>query len=234
MKYMKQLFSIIALRGEGQWPLREENKLGESYHCPQLTTWWDHPECSGKRWLQGEQWSRWVEKELRFWGEPSHWSSQSRVLERRELHGERAFQKVPLEYWVSSSVWIWRCHSRLEKKKRKRLGKELQVRSKRTITRSLQVWDYFLLYQSRQNIAILRPSECSGGYFLSGIVELAIEQRLLWWLPNTNSCALQWGQTSNNIGVWSRENFIVRPSKKNGWLMLKIPELSDDFQEEVL
>ena len=114
-------------------PWERRSKLGESYHCPQLTTWGDHPECTGKRWLQGEQWSRWVEeKELRFWGEPSHWSSQSRVLERRELHGESAFQKVPLEYWVSISVWIWKCHSRLKKKKRKRLGKELQVRSKRT------------------------------------------------------------------------------------------------------
>ena len=41
------------------------------------------------------------------------------------------------------------------------------------------------------------------------------------------------GQTNRNVGVWSREKFIVGPSKENGWLMLKNPKLSDGSQGEV-
>lgn len=33
-------------------------------------------------------------------------------------------------------------------------------------------------------------------------------------VPNT-----QWGQTNQNVGVWSRERFIAVPCKENGWLV---------------
>ena len=43
---------------------------------------------------------------------------------------------------------------------------------------------------------------------------------ILWW----------WDQINWNIRVWSRESFIAEPSKENGSLILKTPELTDDFQ----
>ena len=43
----------------------------------------------------------------------------------------------------------------------------------------------------------------------------------------------QWGQINWNVGVWSRERFIARPNKENGWLMLKNPELLHGFGGKV-
>ena len=43
----------------------------------------------------------------------------------------------------------------------------------------------------------------------------------------------QWGQTNWKVGLWSRERFIAGPSKKNGWLVLKNPELPEGCQGEV-
>ena len=40
----------------------------------------------------------------------------------------------------------------------------------------------------------------------------------------------QWGQTIQNIGVWSTESFTAEPSKKNRWLILRRPELPNGFQ----
>ena len=50
----------------------------------------------------------------------------------------------------------------------------------------------------------------------------------------------QWVQTNRNVGiwsrvrVWSRGRFSAGPSKENGWLMLKSPELSNSFWGRVL
>lgn len=125
-------------------------KLGESYHCPQLTTWNDHPGCSGKRWLQGQQVGQVS------WGQGTESLRESQVTRvhragcwKGENYMEEHFPKVPLEYWVSSSVSL-----EVALKPRK----EPRVKRQRTITRSLQGWHYFLLYQSRQTMAILRPS----------------------------------------------------------------------------
>ena len=43
----------------------------------------------------------------------------------------------------------------------------------------------------------------------------------------------RWGQTNQNVGVWSRERFISGPCKEIGWLMLKNPGLTRGFQGEV-
>ena len=40
----------------------------------------------------------------------------------------------------------------------------------------------------------------------------------------------QWGQANQNVRVWSRERWIVGPSKENRWLMLKRLKLSSRFQ----
>ena len=39
----------------------------------------------------------------------------------------------------------------------------------------------------------------------------------------------QGGQTTQKVGIWSRERFIAGISKENGWLVLKNPKLPDDF-----
>ena len=44
----------------------------------------------------------------------------------------------------------------------------------------------------------------------------------------------QWGQTKQNIAVWTRERFIAGPCKENGWLVLKNPEFSSVVGGEVL
>ena len=63
------------------------------------------------------------------------------------------------------------------------------------------------------------------------IPSLRAENYALWTLREAK---LRVWSGEEFVRIWSGERFIARPSKENGWLMLKIPELSDGFQEEVL
>ena len=53
-----------------------------------------------------------------------------------------------------------------------------------------------------------------------------------WFCYWTQVPDAQWGQKTQNVRVWSREVFIAGPSKENGWLVLKNPELPDGFRGE--
>ena len=46
----------------------------------------------------------------------------------------------------------------------------------------------------------------------------------------------QWGQTYQNVGIWSRERFIAGTNKENGWLvlMLRNSQISQGFSKASL
>lgn len=103
-----------------EWFLRDEKQMRWALWLLWLATWREFSSCKAGRGNSGRvRWSPWIE---RVWGGQGSWCLQGRILERRELKGERNswdLQRLPLKY---SEVRTDQCiHVRKLPKARKRI-----------------------------------------------------------------------------------------------------------------
>lgn len=75
-------------------PWGERSQMRWALQGSYLTSWRTFPDCGAEKGNPGStQWSPWVVKiELGVWGSQVSYTSQGRVVERREIHTERTLE----------------------------------------------------------------------------------------------------------------------------------------------